>query len=175
MLRLLALAVDQEGDKRLFNVVLVGSRELNFLTLNPEVIRAIGKNPTIYQLNPLGAEEIKTFVRMRLSRYKYKEKELFSPLTMTKIMNHTQGALRLLDSLFDSVILFADSNDKISLAGFNEAFDFFTLLVMPSMSKSDRSPKSLFYGVNEPASSGLVSSLKEKVTRLFNHQDAALE
>lgn len=173
LIELLSLAAPAaEGDKFLCSIVLSGSLELNALALNSAIVKVVGKSPTIFQLHPLGSEEIKAFIRSRLSRYKFKEKELFAPLIITKIMSQTQGAIRLLDSLFDSVILFADSSDKISLAGFNEAFDFFSLLVQPSMSTGEGTSKSLFYDANEPAKSSLVSSLKDKISHLFAQADA---
>lgn len=171
---LVQLAATEDNNRQLFKIVLVGSLALNTLALSAEMNRLIGKRPDMFQLNPLGHEEIKAFMRLRMNQSKFKERELFSPPMLAKITSSTQGLLSALDSLLDSVLLFADGNNKISLANFNEAFDFFTLLVKPPATTgfAPESPaKSSFYADNQSAKTSLLDSIKEKVSSVFKPDD----
>lgn len=168
------LASAGDSNRQLFKIILVGSLALNALALSPEMNHLIGKQPDMFQLNPLGHEEIKAFMRLRMNQSKFKERELFSPSMLAKIASSTQGLLSALDSLLDSVLLFADGNNKISLANFNEAFDFFTLLVKPPVTvgvASESPSKNLFYADNQPAKISLLDSIKEKVGNVFKQDD----
>lgn len=172
---LVELANSEKHNRQLFKIVLVGDLSLNTIALSPETTQLIGKQPEMFQLNPLGHEEIKMFMRLRMNQARFKERELFSPPLLSKVASSTQGLLNGLDSLLDSVLLFADGNNKISLANFNEAFDFFTLLVRPSVSVDTDAPaKNLFYADNKPAKSSLIGSIKDKVRDAFRpHEDHA--
>jgi predicted regulator of Ras-like GTPase activity (Roadblock/LC7/MglB family)/type II secretory pathway predicted ATPase ExeA len=166
--RLLQLAKSLDNTPCLFSLVLVGSLELNALVSSPEIVKLTAKPPVFFRLSLLGQEDIKAFMRLRLARYKFNEKELFAPQALAKILAHTQGALRLIDSLFDSLILFSDSNNRITLAGFDEAIDFFPLLALPAGNTDQPAAKNSPLDANKQPGKGLVFSLKEKVTHLFS-------
>jgi type II secretory pathway predicted ATPase ExeA len=166
--QLLQLAKPNTNTNMLFSLVMIGSPELTKLVAKCKVAKLTGNKVGFYRLDPLGLLEIKAFGRMRLAQYKFKEEELFSPQMLATILAKTQGLLKLLDSLFDLVILFSSSDNDITLASFNVGIDFFSRSILPSLLKSKSSSENPLNDPNEQTNKGLVSSLRDKVTRLFS-------
>ena len=168
LIQLLQLAKPNTNTNMLFSLVMIGSPELTKLVAKRKVAKLTGNKVGFYRLDPLGLLEIKAFGRMRLAQYKFKEEELFSPQMLATILAKTQGLLKLLDSLFDLVILFSSSDNDITLASFNVGIDFFSRSILPSLLKSKSSFENPLNDPNEQTNKGLVSSLRDKVTRLFS-------
>jgi len=176
--------LEEQGDERLLQIILIGLPKLKVLLTSPELTDMIKAKPVFFQLDPLDTTELGAFISQRLDAFGIARKDFFPPEAIDKIALYTRGIPSLVAILFDAVMatINPDVQKNVSAATIDEAVDLFSLPWAVEnrkrgINQTTAEPADKDYGVHSSSSENpqivkktLISGIKGKVTDLFSQK-----
>jgi general secretion pathway protein A len=109
--------------EKFLQIIMAGQPELGVILGRPEMRQLKQRVSVICRLEPLSIEELREYMRHRLSRAGLPEQKLFPEEVIGLIYRHTQGIPRLVNSLCDAALQtgFALQSPRITAAIIQEA------------------------------------------------------
>ena len=109
---LLRLARPDSDETWLITVILAGSPQLKLRVGQPPLSDLCGNGPRFCTLGPLGLTEIGTYIEKCFGSVHGPSDELLSPEAIARIGAYSQGAPRLINTLFDAAVSTAKLHGK---------------------------------------------------------------
>lgn len=125
--------------EKLLEIIIAGQPELLDVLRRPEMKQLKQRVSTLCKLHPLTVEELKEYIKFRLTQAGLPEQRLFPESTIELIYHYTQGIPRLVNSLCDGALRsgFALQSTRITPSIVDEAAKDLDLSILRSQTGMD--------------------------------------
>ena len=158
----------QKGDKKTFQVVLIGLPLLKSLLSSPEISKLITEDPIYISLRSFNNDDVAGFIAQRLNESGLEQVYSFPKETVEEIVLYTMGIPSFVAILFDSMMSIMNSTEQSKATAdiVHEAVNTFSL-ALATDSEYDQLPRQQTE-VTIPKQNLLLSEMRDKFNDLFS-------
>ena len=158
----------QTGDKKSFQVVLIGLPQLKSLLSSPEISKLTTEEPIYISLQSFNNEDVASYIAQRLNESDLEQDYLFPKETVDEIVLYTMGIPSFVAIMFDSIMTIMNSTkqNKATTDIVYEAVNTFSL-AWAADSIHDQLPRQQTEAALSKQNP-LISDIKEKLNNLFS-------